>query len=428
VSALLSWTETLPEKWKVAPLYAVADFTVSNVDKISSDDELPVRLCNYTDVYKNEFITPDLEFMPGTATSAEIQKFGLQIGDVAITKDSESWDDIGIPAFIARTADDLVCGYHLALLRPHKNKLDGRFLFRCLQAKTIRVFLELAANGITRFGIPKDEIGKLPLPIPPLEEQRTIANFLDRSTKRMDALVAEKERLLELLEEKRRALITHAVTRGLNTRVRLRDSGIPWLGLIPEHWETRRIAFLFRDRDERGKPELPLLEVSINHGVTLREFSDDKIESTASDFNTYKVARKGDIVFNKMRMWQGAVGIAPVDGLTSPDYTVAEPIGTFGADYANLLFRTPIFSAECARNSNGIVWDRLRLYWEGFRDIWVPLPPIEEQNAIVAYVAIEIAKLNNLIVSANRTNALLKERRAALIAAAVTGKLQITKG
>ena len=261
------------------------------------------------------------------------------------------------------------------------------------------------------------------LPVPPLPQQRAIADYLDRETARLDALVAAKERVLGLLAEKRRALITRGVTRGLDTGVPLRDSGVPWLGEVPAHWATRRIARLFRERDERGEPNLPLLEVSINAGVVLREFSTDRIESTAADFNTYKVARAGDIVFNKMRMWQGAVGVATEDGLVSPDYTVAAPVGGLSPAYAGFLFRTESFSAECARRSHGIVWDRLRLYWDGFREIKVPLLSSSEQLAIVACIAKETRKLDALRSTNERTIALLKERRAALIAAAVTGKI-----
>jgi type I restriction enzyme S subunit len=168
-----------------------------------------------------------------------------------------------------------------------------------------------------------------------------------------------------------------------------------------------------------------LLEVSINAGVVLREFSEDKIESTAADFNTYKVARRGDVVFNKMRMWQGAVGVAPEDGLVSPDYVVAAPNGKLLPEYAGLLFRTPLFSAECGRWSHGIVWDRLRLYWEEFRDISAPLPPPAEQAALVVQVADETRKIDDLAAATKRTIALLKERRSALIAAAVTGQIDV---
>lgn len=425
MSGIDAWQRKVSPNWTVRPLRSVAEYAVSNVDKIQSDDELPVRLCNYTDVYKNETIHLGMEFMAGTATQAEIDKFHLLADDVVITKDSESWDDIAIAALVTETADDFVCGYHLAMIRPDPEKLDGAFLFRCLQSKTLRIQLELAANGITRFGIPKNAIGSMALPVPPKRIQRAIARFLDRETADIDALIAAKQQLLELLAEKRRAIVAEAVMRGLNPGACLRPSGIDWLGDIPAHWEVRRIATLFTQRDERCQPELPLLEVSINAGVIVREFSNDKIEGTASDFNTYKVARRGDIAFNKMRMWQGAVGVAPADGLVSPDYTVADAASCLRPEYAGLLFRTDSFSAECGRNSQGITWDRLRLYWDGFRDIFMPLPPLAEQDEILDAVKAETAKIDRLRAATEHSITLLKERRSALIAAAVTGQIDI---
>ena len=253
--SLLAWTNQLPDNWEAMPLRSVAGYVVSNVDKVSNDDEIPVRLCNYTDVYNNEFITPTLDFMHATASETEIVKFGLAVDDVLITKDSESWDDIGVPALVRETAGDLVCGYHLALIRPFGQKMDGAFLFRCLQAKPVQVQLELAANGITRFGISKFEIGAVRLPLPPLPQQRAIADYLDRETTRLDALVAEKERVLTLLEEKRVALITSAVTRGFDTHVSLRDSTIPSVEEIPEHWRTTRLRHVTTDVEQGWSPE-----------------------------------------------------------------------------------------------------------------------------------------------------------------------------
>jgi type I restriction enzyme S subunit len=126
-------------------------------------------------------------------------------------------------------------------------------------------------------------------------------------------------------------------------------------------------------------------------------------------------------------MWQGAVGVAPQDGLVSPDYVVAAPTGPLAPQYAGVLFRTERFSAECARQSHGIVWDRLRLYWEGFRDIAIPVPPVEEQIEIVGFIANETSRLDAMQSVAQRTIALLKERRAALIAAAVTGQIDMKR-
>jgi type I restriction enzyme, S subunit len=157
------------------------------------------------------------------------------------------------------------------------------------------------------------------------------------------------------------------------------------------------------------------------------EAIDDRIENLAADASSYKVARKGDIAFNKMRMWQGAVGVSPTDGLVSPDYVVAEPSAPMNVEYFGLLFKTQIFSAETARHSHGITWDRLRLYWEGFRDIRVPLPPVEEQTAIVESVKEQTAKLDALKTATELTITLLRERRTALIAAAVTGKISVNE-
>lgn len=285
--------------------------------------------------------------------------------------------------------------------------------------------MDREVHGSTMQHLTADAFGGFPVLLPPLDQQARIAKYLDRETAQLDALVAEKVRLLDLLAEKCSAIITRAVTRGLDPNVPLRESGIPWLGEIPEHWETQRLTWLFSERDERGKPDLPLLEVSINHGVILREFSDKRIESTAADFNTYKVARQGDVVFNKMRMWQGAVGIAPEDGLVSPDYVVAEPVGPLSSAYANWLFQTGVFSAECARHSYGIVWDRLRLYWTGFREIKVPMPPVEGQAEIIEQIAFESKRIEELRDSTESTVALLKERRSALIASVVTGQIDV---
>jgi type I restriction enzyme S subunit len=336
-------------------------------------------------------------------------------GSIVLTKRAP----IGQLAVLAEEA----CSNQGCFLLTPRRATDTRFFYYWLSAQTAR--LQVLGRGSTFMELSTDELKSLNVPHPPLPRQCAIADHLDRETTRLDALMAAKESGCLLLAEKRRALITRAVTRGLDPRAPLRDSGIPWLGKIPAHWETRRVAWLFRERDKRGEPELPLLEVSINAGVVLREFSEDRIESTAADFDSYKVARQGDVVFNKMRMWQGAVGVAPEDGLVSPDYTVAAPTGSLSAAYAGSLFRTGTFSAECARQSHGIVWDRLRLYWEGFRDIELPLPPADDQRTILTHIERETAKLDALRAATERTIALLKERRSALIAAAVTGHLPI---
>jgi type I restriction enzyme S subunit len=277
----------------------------------------------------------------------------------------------------------------------------------------------------TQLNLNTDTIGDIKIPISSPEEEHLIVNFLDRETSKIDTLIEKKQRLIELLEEKRSALISKAVTKGLDADMKMKDSGIEWIRMIPENWEMTKNGLLFNQRDERDFPDLPILQVSISKGVTLREFSKDRVEQMAEDPATYKRTKKGDIVFNKMRMWQGAIGVAPQDGLVSPDYTVAKPIETVNPRYFELQFRTDFYKTEVNRYSYGIVSDRNRLYWDGFKQIKSISPPFEEQNIIVNFLDRETEKIDTFINKISAQIEKLKEYRTALISAAVTGKIDV---
>ena len=144
---------TLLQLAPLLPLKRIAAIRSSNVDKVVKDNEIPIRLCNYVDVYYNDQIHPALEFAAGSAKQSEIDRFGLRPGDVLITKDSETPDDIAVPALVVQGADDLVCGYHLALLRPNPSRLNGKFLFYALKSRSLQAAFSVLAQGITRFGL-----------------------------------------------------------------------------------------------------------------------------------------------------------------------------------------------------------------------------------------------------------------------------------
>lgn len=425
MSAVDQLRKMVPAQWQLKPLRSVADYQVSNVDKLIFEDEEPVRLCNYVDVYHNEMVDLNLPFMPATATAGEIERFGLKIGDVLITKDSETWNDIGVPALICETADDLVCGYHLAMIRPDPDQIEGEFLFRCMQAKPVSIQLELAANGITRFGIPKSAIGSLSIPVPSLPDQRRIVGYIADQVQDIDALIDGKQKLLELLAEKRRTLVAEAVMRGPDRSAPLRPSGIDWLGDIPAHWEIERSRWLFTERDERSETgEEEMLTVSHITGVTPRSEKNVNMfeaETTAG----YKLCFTGDLVINTLWAWMGAMGTAPVDGIVSPAYNVYTPRTRLLPAYVDALARIPVFAQEVTRYSKGVWSSRLRLYPEGFFETFWPVPPLDEQEAIVAHIAEERTKIDKLVTSTERSITLLKERRSALIAAAVTGQIDI---
>ena len=154
----MPWLGEIPAHWKIMRQRNVVDMLVSNIDKHTVEGQVPVRLCNYVDVYKNERITDRLAFMRATASPDEVKRFRLQVGDVIITKDSEMWNDIGVPALVEYAAPDLVCGYHLAILRPRRGIIHGSYLLRALQSQGVASQYYVSANGVTRYGLSHDAI------------------------------------------------------------------------------------------------------------------------------------------------------------------------------------------------------------------------------------------------------------------------------
>ena len=213
----VEWLGDIPEHWEVRRLRNIARMLVSNVDKHTKEDEVRIRLCNYVDVYKNERITENISFMPATASTEEIAHFFLESGDIIITKDSEDWNDIGVPSLVEYSAPDLVCGYHLAILRPREGIL-GEYLLRALQSPSIASQFYVAANGVTRYGLSHVAIKGVSVPVPPRHEQTAIVQFLNDAIANFDTATNRAQYEIELLREYRTRLIADVVTGRLDVR------------------------------------------------------------------------------------------------------------------------------------------------------------------------------------------------------------------
>jgi type I restriction enzyme S subunit len=421
----LPWVVESSTDWAISRLKYVAEVSLSNVDKKSVEGQVDVLLCNYVDVYKNRKISREIEFMPATATDLQVATFSLRKGDLLITKDSEAWDDIGVPAYVEEDLPDVLCGYHLALIRHDPSLVDGRYLAWVIEAEGLKNQFFVAANGITRFGIGKDAINDFRIPVPPLKIQRNIASYLDRETSEIDQLIGAKVRLLSLIAEKRRALIWRIVLSGTNEEVNQRQTDVEWIGTIPAHWQVVRGKQILRERDERSESgEEELLTVSHITGVTSRQEKDVTMFEAVSK-EGYKICRTGDFAVNTMWAFMGAMGTAPIDGIVSPSYGVYILSPNIDPNWFDLLVRLPNFCEEVRRNSKGVWSSRLRLYAEALFDIRFPLPPLDEQRAIVRKLRNELSNANELEATTNRSMGLLQERRSALIAAAVTGQLEV---
>lgn len=212
----VEWLGKVPEHWEVLPVKRVTKVQLSNVDKHTVESEQSIRLCNYVDVYKNDKITNSMDFMVATATTEQVKRLSLKLGDVLITKDSETPDDIGVPALVSDNLEGVVCGYHLALIRPYKDFVVGSYIAWLLSSGYVKVYFETTAVGMTRYGLGKYAIENLLLPAPTVDEQHAIDAFLDREITRIDTLIAKTDQSITLLRERREVLITEVVTGAVN--------------------------------------------------------------------------------------------------------------------------------------------------------------------------------------------------------------------
>ncbi|AUF98029.1 restriction endonuclease subunit S [Pseudomonas sp. 02C 26] len=304
----------------------------------------------------------------------------------------------------------------------------GRFLFRYLQSNFFKVAtLGEAKSTVDSLRLPL--IQDFPVCFPEDEaEQARIIEFVDLKSEQIEQTIRLKERQIELLKERKQILIHRAVTHGLNPHAPIRDSSIEWIGEIPAHWSILANRALFRERVEPGRENLPLLSISIHSGVSEEEISEEenvrgrvKIE----DKSKYICVHRGDIAFNMMRAWQGAIGAVSVDGMVSPAYTIAVPSPSLDARYFEYQYRTAGFIQQMDRYSKGITDFRKRLYWDGFKQLISLVPPIEEQRAIVEFIEQAMLKQNATVTLLEQQITKLIEYKATLINSAVTGKIKV---
>ena len=430
----VEWLGEIPVHWEVRRLKSLAAVQLSNVDKKSEEGQAAVGLCNYVDVYYNERISSDVDFMAATASEDQIRRFSLHKGDVLITKDSESWTDIAVPAVVSQDLPDVLCGYHLAHIRPGDN-CDGAFLSRAFSAAGPRNQYEIAANGITRFGLTGDAIREGVFPVPPLPEQQAIAAFLDRETARIDALIAKKERLIELLNEKRTALATRAVTKGLNPNAPMKDSGVEWLGEIPAHWEVKRLWHLTPSH-RRIMYGIVLPGPHVEDGIPIVKGGDvspvrlrlDLLARTATEIEcryTRSRLQTGDLVY-AIRGSIGDVAMIPEElegaNLTQDAARVAYVKDCCGMWLLHLLKSYAVF-AQLEAGALGATIRGINI--RDLKRTLIPVPPKLEQQEMGNYIQGETGKVDNLIAKVQEAVKHLRELRTALISAAVTGQIDV---
>ena len=428
----VEWLGDVPEHWQVVRLRNASEMRVSNVDKHAKDDEQPVRLCNYIDVYKNDRIRSGMAFMRATATTDEIERFRLQSGDVLITKDSESWNDIGVPALVEDTQDDIVSGYHLALLRPFPERVDGGYLFRALQSQAVAYQFHVEANGVTRYGLSHSAIRSVWLPRPPLAEQAAIVRFLDHADRRIRRYIRAKQKLIALLEEQKQAIIHQAVTGQIDVRTgqpypSYKSSGVEWLGEVPERWQVCRSKRMFRPRKELARPNDIQLSATQAYGVISQRRYEERVGRKVVRILRHLEKRRhvevGDFVMS-MRSFQGGLERAWESGCIRSSYIVLRPATKLVVGYFGYLFKSAGY-INALRSTANFIRDGQDLNFENYCRVDLPLPAIEEQQRIAQFLEQATTAIRLAVERYRGQVDLIREYRTRLIADVVTGKLDV---
>ncbi|VBO96105.1 restriction endonuclease subunit S [Burkholderia pseudomallei] len=431
----VAWLGRVPATWSLAKLKHVARFSGGGTPNRENADYWggDIPWVSPKDMKTEEISGSEERIteagLEGSATSLVPPGRVLMVVRSGILKHT-------IPVAINRV--DVALNQDMKALDFDQVKCNGKFFLRWTQGLNGQLLLAWAKQGATVESIEHQYLAETIIPLPPLSEQTTIVDFLDHEVGKIDALIAEQETLLTLLAEKRQATISHAVTRGLNPDARMKDSGMAWLGEVPAHWGVKKVGYDCNVLSGFAFPsagfslddaDVKLLR-GVNVGVGTLRWSDVVYwNRVANDGLEAFELRPGDIVLGMDRPWiSEGLRVARVSENDTPSLLLQRvatirPNSKLNADYLYHLFRAGYFFHHCAPEMTGVSVPHISP--EQIRSFVVPVPPVDEQSDIAAFIEAECMKLDALDVEGRHSIDLLKERRSALIAAAVTGKIDV---
>lgn len=422
----VEWLGEVPQHWEVLPLSRIAseaNCIFIDGDWIESKDlsEDGIRYLTSGNVGEGFYKEQGLGFI-SEDTFGELNCTEVVPGDVLISR-------LNLPIGRACIVPDLSCRIVTCvdnvIVRPNP-RIDRKFLIYAMSSKAHFANMENLARGTTMQRISRSALGQVRFPFPPINEQAQIVPFLDREITRVDDLVANQRRLMELLKEKCQSVTSHAVTKGLNPHAPMKLSDVEWLGDVPEHWKIERGRHLFHKLDLLPETEDGVVTAFRDGQVTLRENRRTDGFTFAVLEVGYQRVRTGDLVIHGMDAFAGAIGVSESTGKCTPEYSVMTPAKTgINNSYFALVLRL-----MAQRNFIFVICPSVReraprFRFEAFKDVQLPVPPIEEQQEIMSLIESMDSETKALTAEAQRAIDLLQERRAALISATVTGQIDV---
>lgn len=393
----ISWVPFIPDQWNIVRLKDVVRLQSGEgitSDSIDDIGDYPVfggnGLRGYTDHYTNE------------GNHVLIGRQGALCGNINYANGK----------FFASE--------HAVVVYPQDKNENTTWLGETLRAANLNRLSASAAQP----GLAVNVLNIQSIPYPPKEIRERIGEYLDEKLSIINGRIAILEKQRNAYARLKKSIIHQAVTRGLNPNISLKDSGVEWIGMIPEHWELHRFKSIFtecKSVTETGQEDL--LSVSEYYGVARRidKMEDGEYESRADSLVGYKVCKKDDLVINIMLAWKRGLGFSDFDGIVSPAYAVYRG-KNIAPHYFHYLMRTDMYVAEYKRNSKGIIDSRLRMYTDRFNNIMAIVPPLSEQQAIAAYLDEKCSEIDAATENIGKQIDALKQLKRALINEVVTGQ------
>lgn len=420
----VQWLGEIPGHWECVPFKSIFSLVKGLITKENLVDE-GVNVISYGQIHskvnKYTYIVPDMyRFVSNGYVETHPQAI-VNKEDFIFADTSE--DINGSGNFVRVNNDDLTfAGYHTIIGR-NKNPQYGPYLSYLLQSNRWKTQIWIKVHGVKLYSITRGILHSTKLIVPPLSEQQSIVSCLDSKCEKIDKMIEGKEKQIALLQELKQRTIADAVTRGLNPDVKMKATNISWLEEIPEHWEMRKMKYLFTERSEKNHPDEPMLSATQTEGVILQSKYKNRVVIVNTGFEGLKLVRVGDFVIH-LRSFQGGIEYAYDQGIISSAYTILYPSNVEYSEYFKYLFKSIPFidllkiCVTGIREGQNINYSKLKQYL-------LPLPPISEQRAIVAYINERTEKIDTLTSKLQQEIESIKEYKQRLISDVVTGQIKV---
>ena len=354
--------------------------------------------------------------------SEDLSKYQLVEKTDFVMNNQQAWrGSVGVSQYVGIISP----AYHIFKM---PRQLDASYANYLLRDKCMVGHYEMSSKGVGSIQrtLNFNWLNNGFLIIPPISEQRIIASFLNNKSREIENLISKTEREIELLKELKQSVVAHAVTKGLNPNVKMKDSGIGWIGEIPEHWEIKQLRNYLVFISKKGFPDETLLSVVREQGVIVRDIESQEQNHNfiPDDLSDYKLVRKGQFVINKMKSWQGSYGVSAYDGIVSPAYYVCD-LKFALKSFFNEAIRSKVYVPFFTQYSKGIRVGQWDLSPIGLKSIPFIEPPQSEQQEIVEYIDYKTTQIDKMIVELTYKVEYLKQYKQRLIADVVTGKINV---